>query len=270
MSFTIEILPAFTDNYIYLVADSDLGLAMAVDPGDADVVLRALKKRDLYLSLILNTHHHKDHIGGNAKLVREYGAPIIGPAKEKSRIENMARGVEKGDIVTFSTLRGQVIETHGHTSGHIAFHFPQIKALFCGDTLFSLGCGRLFEGTAAQLWNSLCALRGLPDETLVYCGHEYTEANAKFAQAVDKNNVALQIRADAAAELRRNGKPTLPALLGEEKQANPFLRADEPEFHKALAKSGFLVNDADPAAIFGSLRAAKDRFNAQQSTPGGN
>src|ERR1700744_1121470 len=135
MAFTVEIIPAFTDNYIYLVADTDLGLAMAVDPGDADVVLRALKKRDLHLSLILNTHHHKDHIGGNAKLQREYGAPIIGPAKERSRIEGLARGVAHADTVTFSTLRGQVIETHGHTSGHIAFYFPQIRALFCGDTL---------------------------------------------------------------------------------------------------------------------------------------
>jgi len=263
MSFTIDILPAFTDNYIYLVSDADLGLAMVIDPGDADVVLRALQKKDLHLSLILNTHHHKDHIGGNARLVREYGAPIIGPAKEKSRIENMARGVEKGDVVTFSTLKGHVIETHGHTSGHIAFYFPQIKALFCGDTLFSLGCGRLFEGTAAQLWLSLTTLRDLPDETLVYCGHEYTEANAKFALAVDKKNTALQSRAEEAAALRRKSKPTLPARLGEEKLANPFLRVDQPAFRQALAKSGFAVQDADPAAVFGMLRAAKDRFNTE-------
>jgi hydroxyacylglutathione hydrolase len=263
MSFSVDILPAFTDNYIYLVGDSDLGLAMVVDPGDAEVVLKALKERNLYLSLILNTHHHKDHIGGNAKLAREYGAPIIGPAREKSRIENMARGVEKGDVVTFSTLRGYVIETHGHTSGHIAFHFPQIRALFCGDTLFSLGCGRLFEGTASQLWESLTALRSLPDETLVYCGHEYTEANAKFALAVDKDNEALKTRANQAAALRREGKPTLPARLGDEKQSNPFLRTDQPEFQKALAKKGFPVHDADPAAILGALRAAKDRFNQQ-------
>jgi hydroxyacylglutathione hydrolase len=262
MSFSVDILPAFTDNYIYLVGDSDLGLAMVVDPGDADVVLRALKERDLYLSLILNTHHHKDHIGGNGKLVREYGAPIIGPAKEKSRIENMARGVERGDRVTFSTLHGRVIETHGHTSGHIAFYFPEIKALFCGDTLFSLGCGRLFEGTAAQMWESLMLLRALPDDTLIYCGHEYTEANAKFALAVDKNNAALKARAEAASDLRRKGKPTLPALMGEEKRVNPFLRADQPEFQQILAKAGFSGRDADPAAIFGSLRAAKDRFAA--------
>jgi len=263
MSFTVDILPAFTDNYIYLVSDSDLGLAMVVDPGDADVVLRALDKKDVHLSLILNTHHHKDHIGGNAKLARASGAPIIGPAKERSRIENMARGVEKGDIVTFSTLKGQVIETHGHTSGHIAFYFPQIKALFCGDTLFSLGCGRLFEGTAAQLWASLLALRNLPDDTLVYCGHEYTEANAKFALAVDRNNTALQSRAEEATALRRKSKPTLPARLGEEKLANPFLRVDQSALQQALTKSGFAVHDADPAAIFGMLRAAKDRFNTE-------
>jgi hydroxyacylglutathione hydrolase len=129
MSFTVDLLPAFADNYIYLVTDSDIGLAMVVDPGDANVVLRELKKRDLHLSLILNTHHHKDHVGGSEKLQKEYGAPIIGPAKEKSRITNMSRGVEEGDSVTFSTLRGVVLETHGHTSGHIAFYFPQIKAV---------------------------------------------------------------------------------------------------------------------------------------------
>ena len=167
MSFTIDLLPAFTDNYIYLVTDSDIGLAMVVDPGDGEVVLRALKARDLHLSLILNTHHHKDHVGGNDKLVKAYGAPIIGPTKERSRIPNLTRGVGGGDTVTFSTLRGTVIDTPGHTAGHIAFHFPQLNALFCGDTLFSLGCGRLFEGTAAQMWASLSSLRALPDETLI-------------------------------------------------------------------------------------------------------
>src|ERR1700722_17092680 len=220
MSFTVDLLPAFADNYIYLVSDQDTGLAMVVDPGDADVVLRALKAKDYYLSLILNTHHHKDHVGGSEELAREYGASIIGPAKERSRIDNLSRGVSQNDVVTFSTLRGHVIETHGHTSGHIAFHFPQIKALFSGDTLFSLGCGRLFEGTAVEMWDSLKKLRDLPDETLVYCGHEYTEANAKFALAIDKDNAALKTRAEEVTALRKKGSPTLPALLGIEKQAN--------------------------------------------------
>jgi len=260
MSFTVELLPAFADNYIYLVSDSDIGLAMVVDPGDSDVVLQRLREKDLYLSLILNTHHHKDHVGGSEKLAKEYGAPIIGPSKEKGRIEHLSRGVGGNDVVTFSTLRGQVIETCGHTAGHIAFYFPQIKALFCGDTLFSLGCGRLFEGTAAEMWASLSALRSLPDDTLVYCGHEYTEANAKFALAVDKNNPALKTRAAQVAELRKQGKPTLPALLGNEKQANPFLRVDQPDFKQALAKSGVATEGADAAALFGTLRMAKDRF----------
>jgi hydroxyacylglutathione hydrolase len=261
MAFTIDILPAFADNYIYLISDRDIGLAMVVDPGDANVVIKALKEKDLHLSLILNTHHHKDHIGGNDKLARDYGAPIIGPAKEQARINGMSREVEQGDSITFSTLRGHVIETHGHTSGHIAYHFPQLKALFCGDTLFSLGCGRLFEGTAAQMWHSLSELRKLPDETQIYCGHEYTEANAKFALALDKNNVALKARAIEVAALRKQGKPTLPALMGNEKLTNPFLRIDQPDFHHALAKSGLALQGTDPAAIFGTVRAAKDRYS---------
>lgn len=262
MSFTVEILPAFADNYIYLVVDEDLGLAMVVDPGDAEVVLKALQKRDLHLALILNTHHHKDHIGGSEKLQNEYGAPVIGPTKEQDRIGALSRGVGKGDAVTFSTLRGEVIETHGHTSGHIAFYFPQLKALFCGDTLFSLGCGKLFEGTPNDMWQALVTLRNLPDDTLVYCGHEYTEANAKFAMAIDKNNAALKTRAAEAAQLRKQGLPTLPALLGTEKIANPFLRIDQPDFQAVLTKGGIAAIDTDPAAIFGTLRAAKDRFNA--------
>lgn len=262
MSFAIEILPALTDNYIYLVTDEDLGLAMVVDPGDANVVLRALQKRDLHLSLILNTHHHKDHIGGSEKLQAEYGAPIIGPAAEQGRIGALSRGVKEGDAVTFSTLRGDIIETHGHTSGHIAFYFSQTKSLFCGDTLFSLGCGKLFEGTPAQMWSALTRLRALPDDTLVYCGHEYTEANAKFALAIDKNNPVLKARAAEASQLRKQGLPTLPALLGNEKKANPFLRIDQPDFQAVLSKGGISAHDTDPAALFGTLRAAKDRFTA--------
>jgi hydroxyacylglutathione hydrolase len=243
-----------------MVSDSELGLAMIVDPADAHVVLKALKARDLHLSLILNTHHHKDHIGGNERLQNEYGAPIIGPGKEQGKIGFLSRGVGQGDTVTFSTLRADVIETPGHTAGHIAFHFPQIKALFCGDTLFSLGCGKLFEGTPTQMWQSLMALRALPDDTLVYCGHEYTEANAKFALALDKHNIDLKQRAEQAAVLRQQGKPTLPALLGDEKKTNPFLRIDQPDFQKTLGKAGLAATGTDPAAVFAALRSAKDHF----------
>jgi hydroxyacylglutathione hydrolase len=260
MSFTIELLPALADNYIALVSDEALGLAMVVDPGDADVVLRTLQKRDLHLALILNTHHHNDHVAGNAKLQAEYGAPIIGPMKENRKIEGLTRGVEDGDVVTFSDLRGQAIATPGHTEGHTAYYFPTLNALFCGDALFSLGCGRLFEGTAAQLWDSLKKLRALPDATQVYAGHEYTDRNVKFALMVDPGNPELKARVDEAMALRRQGKPTLPVTLGSEKKTNPFLRVDDPVFQKKLAKSGLPIDDADPAAIFGALRAAKDRF----------
>lgn len=260
MSFTIEILPALTDNYIFLVSDRDLGLAMAVDPGDGAAVIRALKEQDLFLALILNTHHHKDHIGGNDALQQEYGAPIIGPLKEKGQIPNLSRGVSHGDIVTFSTLRGEVLATPGHTDGHVSYYFPQLQTLFCGDTLFPLSCGRLIEGNSAQMWESLKLLSALPDETQIYCGHEYAEINAKFATAIDKGNEALKARAAELLDLRKAGKPSVPTSLGVEKRCNPFLRTHEKDLRQALAKSGVAPVDADPAAVFGMLRTAKDHF----------
>ena len=263
MGFTVDLLPAAADNYIYMVSDIALGLAMVVDPGDADVVLRVLRKKDLHLALILNTHHHHDHTGGNQKLQHEYGAPVIGPAKEEHRIEGVSRGVDDGAVVTFSDLRGRVIETPGHTAGHIAYHFPALKALFSGDCLFSLGCGRLFESSAPEMWKSLMTLCTLPDDTLIYAGHEYTERNSQFALLLDKNNSELKLRANEVAELRRKGLPTLPVTLGMEKKTNPFLRLDDPAFLATLGKNGFPVDGADPAAIFGTLRAAKDRFEGR-------
>lgn len=261
MGFSIELLPAMADNYIYLVSDVALGLAMVVDPGDADVVRRALQKRDLHLALILNTHHHSDHTAGNLKLQHDYGAPVIGPAKEATKIEGLSRGVDEGDFVTFSDLRGQVLETPGHTAGSISFYFPGLKALFSGDTLFSLGCGRLFEGTAAQMWTSLKKLRALPEDTMVYAGHEYTEKNAPFALMLDKDNDALKSRTSDVTIARKKGQPSLPVSLATEKKTNPFLRVDDPSFQKTLQKAGFPA-DTDPAALFGALRAAKDRYGS--------
>jgi len=263
MGFSIEILPAPPDNYIYLINDTALGLAMVGDPTDADTVLRSLRKHDLHLALILNTHHHHDHTGGNIKLQNEYGAPVIGPSREETRIEGLSRTVDDGAIVTFSDFKGRVIETPGHTAGHIAYYFPALRALFSGDCLFSLGCGRLFEGSPAEQWKSLKTLRELPDDTLLYAGHEYTERNSQFALALDKNNAELKAYAQKVVELRHKGQPTLPSLLGNEKKLNPFLRVDDPEFKKTLAKNGFPIDGADPAAIFGALRAAKDRFEGR-------
>jgi hydroxyacylglutathione hydrolase len=260
MSFKIELLPVLTDNYVFLVTDQDLGLAMVVDPGDGEAVLRELKRRDLYPALILNTHHHPDHIGGNDKLQQEYGAPVIGPAKEKGFITGISRAVMHGDVVTFSTLRGEVLNTPGHTDGSVSYYFPQLKALFCGDTLFTLGCGRLIEGNPQQMWESLKLITALPEDTLIYSGHEYGEANAKFALAVDKGNPDLTARTAEIAALRKAGKPTVPTLLGSEKRCNPFLRTDNPDFRKALAVGKVAPEDADPAAVFGKLRSAKDHF----------
>jgi len=260
MGFSIDLLPALADNYTYLVSDVALGLAMVVDPGDAAVVSRFLREKDLHLALILNTHHHTDHTGGNAKLQQDYGAPIIGPAKEAHHIDGISRGVEDRDVVTFSDLRGEVIATPGHTEGSVSFYFPAIKALFSGDTLFSLGCGRLFEGTPVQMWASLLKLRALPDDTQVYAGHEYTQKNAPFALALDPANKELKDRTNDVTSLRHKGLPTYPVSLATEKATNPFLRVDNPDFKKALAKKGF-PTDADPAALFGLLRSAKDRFN---------
>lgn len=260
MSFIIDLLPAFADNYIYLIGDTELGLAMVVDPGDADVVKRALKKRDWHLTLILNTHHHSDHIGGNAALKKAYGAAIIGPHAERAKIGTLDRAVQEGDTITFSDLRGQVLDVPGHTGGHIAFHFPTLNALFCGDALFSLGCGRLFEGTAATMWQSLQKIRALPSATMLYCGHEYTEHFARFALMLEKDNVDVLRKLRHVKTLRQQGQPTLPASLAEEIHLNPFLRADQPAFQQALIRHGFPLSGADPTVVFAAIRAAKDRF----------
>lgn len=260
MSFTIEILPALKDNYIFLVSDHALGLAMVVDPGDGEVVSRALKEREMYLALILNTHHHADHVGGNKRLQEEFGAPVIGPSKEKGQIPGISRGVSNGDVITFSTLRGEVIDTFGHTEGHVSYYFPQLKSLFCGDALFPLSCGRLIEGNVSQMWDTLKRLSVLPDETLLYCGHEYAETNAKFALALEKDNGTLKARAAEIAALRKKGLPSVPTELGVEKRTSPFFRTDEPDFRKTLAKEHIAPEDAAAAAVFATLRTMKDHF----------
>lgn len=260
MSFAIDIIPAGADNYIYLVSDEALGLALVVDPGEADGVRKVLDQKDLHLALILNTHHHSDHTAGNIKLQNAYGAPIIGPAKESHKIEGLSRGVEDGDIVTFSDLRGQVLATPGHTAGSLSFYFPSLGIVFSGDTLFPLGCGRVFEGTPVDLWASLRKLRTLPDETQVYAGHEYAERNLKFALLVDAANADLKARAQVIMATRKQTHPVMPTTIALEKKTNPFLRIDDPVFQKNLEKAGFPIDGTDSAAIFGALRAAKDRY----------
>lgn len=254
-TLSIHIVPALSDNYVYLLRDEGSGAVGVVDPGDAEPVRAALERLGWRPTHILLTHHHADHIAGMDELHRLYHPTIIGPRAERGRIDGMDECYGEGDTFRFGRQPVCVHEVPGHTSGHIAFWFPEAEALFCGDTLFSLGCGRLFEGTPAQMWDSLLKLRGLPDETRVYCGHEYTRSNARFARHVDPGNAALAERAEEVERLRLADTPTLPVTIAREKATNPFLRADDPALAAAMGLPG-----ADPVAVFAALRQAKDTF----------
>ena len=251
----IVILPALSDNYIYLARDPASGAVLVVDPAEAAPVTEALTARGWRLDAILNTHHHGDHIGGNAALKSRYGCPVVAFHGDRGRIPGIDIAVGEGSSYKFGSEMISVIETPGHTSGHIAFHLPATGALFCGDTLFSLGCGRLFEGTAAEMWASLCRLRALPGDTRVYCAHEYTLANARFALTIEPDNPALAARVEEAKRQREHGRPTIPTTLATERATNPFLRADQPGIAAALGLSG-----APAAEIFAEIRRRKDHI----------
>lgn len=254
-SLDIRQIPALSDNYIYLVREAGTGACAAVDPAEAGPVLAALDRLGWRLTHILNTHHHGDHVGGNRELKDRTGCTIVGHARDAARIPGIDVRVGDGDTVSLGNASARVIAIDGHTVGHIAYWFADAAALFCGDTLFSLGCGRLFEGTAAQMWTSLGRLRDLPAETRIYCGHEYTEANARFALSLDPDNPALRARAADVRELRARAQPTVPSVLGDERACNPFLRADDPGLQRALGMAG-----AAPAAVFAEIRRRKDVF----------
>ena len=251
----IVLVPALSDNYVYLLHDAGSGATAVVDPAEAEPVEAALAARGWTLSQIVNTHHHHDHIDGNEALKAKYGVPIVGPRSETARIPGMDVTVVDGDTVDIIGHQATVYETPGHTTGHISFHIPDSAALFCGDTLFALGCGRMFEGTPPQFWTSLSTLRALPDETRVYCGHEYTQSNARFALSVDAGNAALRARAAEIERLRAAGQPTVPSTLAEELGTNPFLRADDPAMAAAVGMAG-----AEPSAVFAEIRRRKDAF----------
>lgn len=243
-------LPALSDNYIWLLADAD-GAAVVVDPGESGPVKAALLREKLRLHAILLTHHHPDHIGGAAELAESTGAVIHAPVD--SRIEHADVRVDDGARIELDRprLRFDVIAVPGHTLTHVAYHGHGL--LFCGDTLFSVGCGRLFEGSAAQMLSSLERLAALPDDTLVCCGHEYTVANCAFALREDPTNTALATRAAQASELRSRGLPTLPVTLAEERASNPFLRVNSTELAAQLG-------GGTPTERFAELRRRKDEF----------
>ena len=221
----IHQIPILNDNYVYILHEDAGNVTAVVDPGEADPVIDFLEAQDLTLSFILNTHHHGDHIGGNKKLCDTYGCQVIAPVNE-TRIPDVDRSVEEGDHVEIGTSIARVIETPGHTLHHIVYYFEQDQALFCGDTLFSIGCGRLFEGSAEQMYHSLSKIKSLPDQTRVYCAHEYTAANIDFAHSVLSDNPDLKIYAEHVKTVRAQDLPTIPSTLEIEKKANPFLLAE--------------------------------------------
>jgi hydroxyacylglutathione hydrolase len=251
----IALVPLLTDNYGYLLHDPASGETGIVDPSEAAPVLAAARERGWHLTHILNTHHHHDHTGGNLALKQATGAAIVGPAPDRARIPGIDVALDEGETFPLGAAVAEILFIPGHTRGHIAFHFRGEKAVFCGDTLFSLGCGRMFEGTAPMMWASLDKLRHLPPETRIYCGHEYTAANARFAVSIDPDNEALRRREGAVAALRGRGEPTIPSTMGEERAANPFLRADDPELAAAIG-----LPDAPPSEVFGEIRRRKDNF----------
>ena len=248
-------LPAFQDNYLYLLLSG--GKVAAVDPGDASPIIAELERRGIGLDFIFTTHHHRDHVGGNLELKEKYGCEIYGCAKDAARIPGITRKLSPGEAFTFGKEEVKVFASDGHTIGHISYWFEKSLALFCGDTIFSLGCGKLFEGSAEQMWESLAQLRKLPAETLVYCAHEYTLENAAFALRADPENLFLRARVEEAETLRRGGNPTVPSGLGQELQTNPFLRPESPELQAFVNKVG-----APLAEVFGAIRECKDRFDS--------
>jgi len=251
----IHQIPVLGDNYVYLLHDPETAETACVDPAVAAPVLDALDGRDWRLSQILITHHHGDHTGGNLELKQATGCVVVGSAGDAARIPGIDVKVKEGDSVAVGGHEARVLEVPGHTSGHIAYWFENDKALFSGDTLFSLGCGRLFEGTPGQMWDSLLKFRAMPDDTRVYCAHEYTNSNADFALSIDPDNETLMRCADEALRLRQSGKPTVPSIMADEKAANPFLRADDQALLAAAGLAGL-----DGAQAFAEIRRRKDIF----------
>jgi hydroxyacylglutathione hydrolase len=252
---TIEPVACLSDNYAYLIHDSASGLCAVVDPSEPLPVKNALAKHGWKLTHILNTHHHFDHTGGNVALKEEVGAEVVGPGKDRERIPGIDTGVDESAPWTFGAHPVGVLEIPAHTRAHIAFVFDDEKAVFTGDTLFSMGCGRLFEGTPEMMWTSLSKLMALDNATRVYCGHEYTMSNGRFALTLEPGNRDLVARMKEVEALRAKGAPTIPSTIGVEKKTNPFLRPDSPEIRQTLGMAS--ASDVD---VFAETRRRKDVF----------
>lgn len=255
MPLTLVTIPCLADNYAYLIHDPTTGATAAVDVPEAAPILAALADHGWTLTDILITHHHDDHIQGVADLVAATGARVTGAGADSHRLPPLDRAVAEGDTIMVGGEAGHVLDVSGHTVGHIAFHFPASGLLFSADSLMALGCGRLFEGTAAQMWQSLSKLAALPPATVVCSGHEYTAGNARFALTIEPRNPDLISRVAAITAARAEGRPTVPSILSEELATNPFLRANEPGVRATVG-----MPDTAPAEVFAEVRRRKDSF----------
>jgi hydroxyacylglutathione hydrolase len=255
MAAQTYLFPCLKDNFGVLIHDPASGATASIDAPEAAPVEAALQKTGWKLTDILVTHHHADHTQGIGALKADHKCRVVAPRAEAARIAHVDETVGEGDTVRVGALAGRVIDTPGHTAGHISYFFPADKLAFVGDTLFSIGCGRVIEGTPEMMWHSLLKLRALPDDTRFYCGHEYTQANIRFAKTVEPDNKALAARAVEADKELAAGQPTIPATIGAEKAANPFLRADDPALAKFVGLAG------SPAwKVFAEIRERKNRF----------
>lgn len=255
MPLELVTVPCLKDNYAFLAHDAATGATAVIDVPEAAPILNALARHGWKASHILITHHHDDHIAGLKALAAATGARVIGAAADAHRLPRLDEAMVEGDTVRLGMEAGTVIDVPGHTVGHVAYHFPGSAVAFTGDSLMALGCGRVFEGTMAQMWASLCKLAALPPDTLVCSGHEYTQSNARFALTIEPENAALQARAGAVARARAEGRPTVPSLLSEELATNPFLRAGTASVKRAVG-----LEAAPDAEVFAAIRLAKDRF----------
>lgn len=254
MPAEIRLFNCLSDNFGYLIHDPASKATASIDAPEAGPIIKALQREGWTLTDILVTHHHADHVGGVAELKTKYNCRVVAPHDKSTKYANVDERVKEGDTVRVGNLAARVLETPGHTLDHISYIFDSENAAFVADTLFSVGCGRVFEGTYPMMWQSLLKLRALPDATRIYCGHEYTQSNVKFALGIDGSNAALKARADEVTKLCAANQPTVPTTLGEEKETNIFLRADAPSVAAALGMAG------KPAAdIFGELRERKNR-----------
>lgn len=253
----IHQIPMLRDNYAYLLVCEKSKAAAIIDPSEAEPALNRIEQEGVRLEGILNTHHHRDHTGGNEGILTRHETEVYGHKSDTGRIHGLTRGVDEGDEIQIGELKGKVLFIPGHTTGHVAYLFE--NNLFCGDTLFTAGCGRLFEGTPEQMHASLKKLMTLADNTKIYCGHEYTESNLRFAMSVEPKNPKLASRFERVQGLRSRGASTVPSTLEEEKQTNPFLRWDSKEIHGSLKSMDPRVR-LDPVSVFAAVRKMKDAF----------